>query len=766
MCLLLAAGPLLAGEVPEETGAFNSANNQLRDTFWQQAEAGFAEFARRFTNSARLPEAFLYQAQARYQMSNYDGAIELLQTHRGQAGNWGDQYLLWVGQASFRKGDYPAACGAFSNLVSQFRDSPLRVDAAIREAGAWAKRQDWPRVIELLQKPGGVFQSAARTNSANDLVQSGYLLLAEGLFARQDYAAADATLQSPAPPQMSPKLAWQRQELLCRIRLAQGHPKEALPYATNLLAAARASGDKGLLAESFAFQAELLERLGSGAEALVVYTNNLAAGTPPERQRQALERITRWLLARDKLAEAAQTLKGFSTRNPEVPPTDLALLMLAELRLTNSLALSATNLPAANTNLQRATIALRDLAKKFPRSPLLGKAQLDLGWCLWQQQDWAGCQTNCQAAIEHLPPGLDQATARFKLADAQYEQKNFAGALANYEAVVELYTNLAEVKTNLVEPALYQAVCAALDGGKPAAASNALSRLLASFPKGFHTERATLLTGQAISRHGNPAAARDIFARFTQRAAETALRPQLDLAVAQTYEQENQLAQAIAQLTRWLARYTNCPARPQAEYSLALDYSLSGNQTNAFLRFTNFVAHNTNEYTLLAHWWIGSHYFNEGAYLDAEREFKLIFDTNSPPSDLAYPARMMAGRAAFATQADWGDASRHFTNLINDARCPADLRLQAMLAYADTLMSQESTNKAGDYGTAIQILGRICQEYPTHRQVFLAYGRKADCHREWALLTRQYDALTNALQAYQHVIDATNAEVNARSTQS
>ncbi|HXP60886.1 MAG TPA: hypothetical protein VN829_10370, partial [Dongiaceae bacterium] len=71
VCLLLAAGPLLAGEVPEETGAFNSANNQLRDTFWQQAEAAFAEFARKFTNSARLPEAVLYQAQARYQMSNY-----------------------------------------------------------------------------------------------------------------------------------------------------------------------------------------------------------------------------------------------------------------------------------------------------------------------------------------------------------------------------------------------------------------------------------------------------------------------------------------------------------------------------------------------------------------------------------------------------------------------------------------------------------------------------------------------------------------------
>ena len=76
----------------------------------------------------------------------------------------------------------------------------------------------------MLQKPDGVFQSAARTNSANDVVQSGCLLLAEGLFARQDYAAADATLQSLAQVQMNPTLAWQRQYLLYRIRLGAGAP--------------------------------------------------------------------------------------------------------------------------------------------------------------------------------------------------------------------------------------------------------------------------------------------------------------------------------------------------------------------------------------------------------------------------------------------------------------------------------------------------------------------------------------------------------------
>ncbi len=766
---LLAAGPLVAAEAPGE-GAFNSAVTLLHDSFSQKAEAAFAEFTRRFTNSTHIPEAFLYQAMARCQMSNYDGAIQLLLAHQGQAGKWADQYLLSLGQASLKKEDYPAACGAFSNLVSQFRESPLRVDAALGEATAWAKRQEWPRVIELIQKPDGVLQSAARTNLVNDAVQSSFLLLAEALLARKDYPAADAALQTLAQVRMNPALAWQRQLWFCRIRLAQGRPQDALPYATNMLAAA--SADRGLLAETYAFMADLFEQLGRGDDALAVYTNNLAGGTPPDRQHQAIEKVTGLFLARDRIAEAAQTLDAFCTNNPDAPPTDLALLKLGELRLrqyvdasrTNRVPIAATNAPAANTNLLRAIIALKDLVRKFPLSPLLGRGHLDLGWCLWEERDWAGCQTNCQAAIDHLPPSLDQATAHFKLADAQFEQKNFAGALVNYNALTN-YSAIPAVKTNLLERALYQAVRAGLDGGDLAAASNGLSKIMASFPKGFHTERALLLTGQAISTNGHSAAAaaRELFARFAQLAPDALLLPQVELAVARSYEQEEKLTEAIQQHTRWLQRYTNSPARPQAEYSLALDYSLSGNQTNAFVLFTNFVARfPANHFTPLALWWIGSYYFNNHDCLEAEKRFKLIFDTNSPPSDLGYPARMMAGRAAFGL-ADWGDAVKYFTDLINDPSCRADLRLQAMFAYVDTLMSRESTNRVEDCHTAIQVLGRIRQEYPTNGQVCLAYGQEANCHLQWAALTHQYDDLTNALQAYQHVIDMTNADVNARS---
>lgn len=774
--LLLAAGSLLAAENPAETGAFNSALRQLSDGFWPQAEAGFVEITQTFTNSARLPEAFLYQAQARYQMTNYAGAIDLLLAHQGQAGVWADQYLFWLGQACLKKEDFAAAGAAFARVVKEFPGSSRCLEAALGEATASAKRADWRHVVDLLQRADGVFQSTARTNATSEPVVNGFLLLAEALFAQRDYPAADAILEPLAKAQVNPKLAWQLQFLRCRLRVAQGRAPEALQNTSNLLTAAAGvaagGGDRGFQAESFAFQAALLEQLGQGEAAMAAYTNNLADGIPAERQSQALMKVTELFVARNKVGEAAQKLEEFSLRNTNAPATGVALLLLGELRLRQFVTSLETNLPLntttnvspATNNLQRSVAALTALIKKFPQSHLVGKAQLDLGWCLWLTNDWPGCQAACQAALERLPISPDHATARFKLADAQFEQKNYAGAVTNYNGIIKQYAGLPEVETNLFERALYQTVRAGLDGGDLLAAGDALGRILTWYPDGFHTERAYLLAGQTISRRGNPAGARAMLTNFVQRVPGAKLAPQICLTVARTYEQENKWPEAIQEYTRWLERFTNCDARPRAEYSLALAYSQARNETNALTLLTNFVArYATNELAPLAQWWIGDYYYRNGPQVEAERTYKLICqNTNLAPSDpLIYQARMMAGRAAVACQ-NWPNAINHFTNLTSDAKCPREVWQQAMFAYGDALMSQESTNRQIDYEMAIDIFRKI-SDTPTNRLALLALGEKAIAYSQWAELTRNYYALTNALQAYQQVLASSNADISARS---
>ncbi len=765
LSLLLAAAPRLSAASSAENRAFNSATTAFQLGFYDRAEAAFGSFTQVFTNSTRRAEAILYQAEARLHQTNYAGAIELLSAHQAIAGTNADQYLFWLAEANFRKGDYPAATNTFAKLAREFPASARGLEAGIGEATARAKLSDWAGVIEVLQRQEGVFRKAVRANAANELVSCGYLLLSEAQLARQDYRAAEEALAPLARQRLTPDTAWQRQYLLCRIQLADGRTAEALQSSTNLVALAATAAQ---LADSAAFQAGLLERLGRPDEALAVYQKNLAEGVPAERRREALWKITALFLAQNKIAAAAQTLQRFLDQDPQTPSADMALLTLGEVRLrqyvagpeTNRVANAATNAPALTNSLELALNSLQELAGRFPQSPLLGQAHLDLGWCFWLTNKMTEARTNFQAAVERLSLSTNLATAYFKLADTQFRLTNYAGAVTHYQAIIEKFRALPEVATNLFEPALYQIVQAGLAAGDLAAVTNALAKLLAWYPAGFHTESALLLAGQAVSRQGDPVRARQMYSDFARAAPDNPLRPEVELAIARTYEEENQWTNAIRQYARWLAIFTNSNARPQAEFYRAQATWRAGDETNALVLFTNFVAQfPTSQFTPLAQMWVGDYYFHAGVPVDAEKSYKWLFQTNQPASELTYQAQMMAGRAAVARQA-WGEARGYFTNLYNTTNCETDLRIQALLACGDCYMSQDSTNKAADYQEAIRIFSRICETHPTNQLAPLAWGGKANALLQWAKSSQLYEDATNA---FQQVMASTNANIAARS---
>jgi TolA-binding protein len=769
LSLLLAAGPQLSAASSAENRAFDAAATAFQLGFYDRAEAAFGSFTQVFTNSTRRAEAILYQAEARLQQTNYAGAIELLSAHQGIAGTNADQYLFWLAEANFRKGDYPAAANAFAKVAREFPASARGLEAGIGEATARAKSSDWAGVIEVLQRPEGVFQKAVRANAASELVSSGYLLLSEAQLARQDYRAAEEALAPLARQRLTPATAWRRQYLLCRIQLAAGRTAEALQSTTNLVALAAAAAQLKLQADSAAFQAGLLERLGRPAEALAAYKRNLAEGIPAERQREALWKITELYLAETNFVAAAQTLQRFLDQYPRAPSADMALLTLGEVRLrqhvagpeTNVVANAATNAPAVTNSLELALNALQELVRRLdPQSPLLGQAHLDLAWCFWLTNKMREAQTNFQAAVARLPLSTNLATAYFKLADTEFRLTNYLRAVTNYQAIIEKFPALPEVATNLFEPALYQIVQAGLAADDLTAVTNALAKLLAWYPAGFRTESALLLAGQAVSRQGEPVRARQMYSDFVRAAPDNPLRPEVELAIARTYEEDNQWTNAIRQYNHLLAMFTNSDARPQAKFYRAQATWRTGDDTNALVLFTNFVAEfPTNELTPLAQMWVGDYYFHTGAPVDAEKSYKWLFQTNRPASELTYQAQMMAGRAAVARQA-WGEARGYFTNLYNTTNCATDLRIQALLACGDCYMSQDSTNKAADYQEAIRIFSGICERYPTNQLAPLAWGGKANALLQWAKSSQLYEDATNA---FQQVMLSTNANIAARS---
>jgi TolA-binding protein len=767
MSLLLAAAPRLQAAGSPEDSAFNAAYSEFLDGFYDFAEADFADFTRKFSSSLRVPEAFLLQAQARFEQSNYVGAVELLTARRSAAGKLADEYLFWLGQSHFFNREYKEASVAFAELAIAFPGSSRRLEASVTEAAARSMLGQWPQVIELLGQTNSFFQTTLQTNAGNPNVASGFLLLSKAYQGQNDSRSALNVLQDLGKMPLSLFEDWQRHYLLCQILLTNGDTEAALQNATNLLTLANASGQLALQADTAAFQADALERLGRTNDATAAYQRNLAEGIPAARQSQALLKIADFALGQNNLAEAAQRLEEFLARYPTADSADLALLTLGSVRLrqqqtgslANALSATTTNAPATTNLFPNALVAFQTFTNRFPQSPLLGRALLQLGEYCLLVTNLAESEAVFQSAVAHLPPSAEQAAGYFKLANAQFARANFAAAATNYQAIIDRFAGLTEVRNNLFEPALYQRVRACLQAGNQADALEALSRLTNSYLKGAYTDRAVLLVGQDLVAHTNFAGARQLLQTFATNAPAARLLPEVELAIAATYEQQGKWTNAIEHYDTWLARYSPNEAQPCAEFYRARAISYAGDETNALVQFTNLIAHFTNQYAALARLWVADYYFQAGNFIEAEQYYKSVFEN----TNLMYQARLMAGRAAFSRQG-WEEAKTHFITLANDTNCPSTLGAQALFAYGDTLISQTTSNKTNDYINAIRTYDYICTTYTNTINAVLAWGAKANCLMLLASLpppsSVDYGSITNG---YLQIIESPKANATARS---
>lgn len=757
MTLILSAAPALAESSAEER-AFAVALEKF-GTFPDSSEKDFAAFIQKYPNSVHVPEAILKQAQARLRAGQATGAIELLATNQNRADKLAPAYLYWLGRAHFQNQDYTSATNIWGEMLRKYPGDAESLDATIREADAFARLEQWPSVVQLLDRTNGLFQQAIRQGTVSETIASGYLLLGEAQLALGQLARLDRTLESLDKQTLSMDLKWQRDYLAARRQRAEGHLDDALKTSTALLA----TEDNTNRANGVTFQAGILEQLGNLEGAVNAYTNNLASGVPAAQQRLAILKITELDLKQNKLSDASQRLQNFLEQFPAPEPTDLAVLTLGEIRLKQALNGSNTNLPAGQTNVfQDALEQFNKILTAFTNSPLVGKAYLDKGWCLWSEGKIPESQDAFRNATEKLPFSEEQAEARFKWADTQFEAHDFADAVTNYNLIAAKYASLPEAKEHhLIERALYQSGRAALEQHDPVAATSALKNILEWYPNGFAGPSLLLLTGQGLAQQKNPAEARKLFAEFESRYPTNSLLPEVRLAIARSYEQEGNWNAAITNYDAWTSAFPQHYLMPQARFSIASDEYMAGQETNALTLFTNFITHfPKSELAQRAQWWVGDFYFRQGDYVTAEKNYQLVFqNTNWPPSELTYRAWMMAGSSSMA-RFDYKQAIIYFNTLLNRSDVPRDLQVQATMAYADATMNQDSTNKTQDLNDAIRSLQTIPQAQSNTWEAAQAWGRIGDCYFD--LGASDANQYTNAVKYYRKVFESPQALKSAK----
>lgn len=759
LLVFLAGAGFVWGAPSAEENAFDAAARHFRDHSWERAERGFADFRNTHPQSEKISEALFYQAGALVELKKFSDAIELLNSGLTNAGPWRDEYLFTRSEAQFRSGAFQPAAEQFAQFIVEFPNSPRVLEALLREAEARGRLNQWERIVDLLRRPDGLFQSQAKAEPARAEVVRGRLLLADALLKLERVGESEAALAALADVKLEPELFLQKEFLMARIHLAGGHAEQALAVVTNL--PALATNQPAFAADALELAGQIHEHLGHADEAIRSWLQILTLPVAARRHESAEVRAAELLLRLNRDAEAIRILENILVVTNS-PASAVTWFTLGELRLRSFMAANVaggTNgtVAVATNLLPQALVAFETVTVRFTNSVYAGKAQLGLGWCQWLGGNFAECRVAFQMAARSLTNSMDRAVALFKLGDVLAAQKDFSAALASYKAVAALADNSPEVRTNLAERALYQVVQTAREAGDVASANAAMSNLMNQFPNGFLAEKSLMSRGGTPGRDGDSSTARAVFEGFVNGATDSPLVPVAQLAIVRTYEEERDWLKAKSAYSQWLETHTNHPARPRAEYFRALATARSGGETNALQLFTEFAArYPTNEFVPLAQLWIADHFWRQEDFVNAELNYQQLAG-NHPGSSLRFEALLRAGRAAVARDNPL-TAISYFTNLTGDVNCPAKEDAQALFATGDCYMSlkAEGTNQARtNFNEAILRFHHVTQKYPGTEIGVLAQGRMGDCY--WNLGEDE-----NAKTNYNAVLTNSMADATAR----
>lgn len=756
---------LSAQQPVTETDLFNAASKAFADKFYDRAGQQFNEFIAKFPASTNAPKAGLLEAQSAYFQRKWDAALAVLEKNMEKAGPLADEYQFWQAETFFAKEDYGKAAELYSRVAAKDQDPALRLKAVYGEAFSLFRQKKNNDVIERLGNPGGLFQTLGQKEEHAGIYLSGKTLLAEAYLAENKLDDARKVLTELAPLAKEPKQQWERLNLLGRVELAATNLVGALGHLTNALSQAVSSSHPLLAVETLNLEAEAYKKASRPNDAVAAYERitqleNLAL----DQKRLALLKGVELMASTGRLADAIARMESYLAANTNEPAADFLHVKTGELLLEQFRGQAAAPKGATPTNgLNVARAHLNLVITQYTNSPHTGKAWLDLGWTFWEEGSalrnparFKESEAAFRSAVEKLTRSDDQALARFKLADALFIQGDYAGAITNYDAVLQSYADFPGIKNSLLDKCYRQLVRAGIETKDFAMAEQKLKEMRAAFPKSSATEETLVLFGKAMLNAGRPAQAREVLEDFARSFPDSPLLPSASFAEAKSYTRERNWAAAIEKHEQWLAKYTNLPLRGEVEFQRASLYDQAGQKTNAFKFFTNFVsAFPAHPLAPAAQNWVADWYLSRELWAQAEQSYlKIVQNTNWQDSPFFFQSRMMAARTAFLRQG-YADARAYLTNLVQDPRCPPELKPEALFMLGDVTIELPitgTTNALNNYIEAKEIFKFIAKQYPSSRLAPLAWGKHGDCHLQLASVYPQ--SLAEATNSYLMVLES------------
>ena len=751
---------------PADVSEFNAAAKLFDDHHYGSADRAFAKLIERHPQTATRPRAILYQARSRFNLGNYAGGLDLLTREQPNAGAIADHYQFFIGEGFLASGRYREAAAAFEALRRDFPAATFTLESYARQAQALGEAGDWLAVSELLLAKDGEFLKAVESLPPGFTpIVEGLLLAAEAEIRDGRAEAAIGLLERIPSSGLRADFRWKRQFLETRAGMLTGRISDPLAAAARLVEAAQEFRSAEASAEANLLLGNVLAERGNFTDASAVWESVLdATNGPAEPRREALTALIRTRVERGDLAGAEQRIRRFLGGSPDDPASNAARLALAEIRLREALSLAATNAAAAAGARQAALAELQAVTAKPGPPVLLGRAWLQIGWVHWLEARYPEARSGFGKAVDLLPASEDATVAAFKTGDCELAMGHPQAALDIYRGVEERLERMPGRIPELLGELEFQRLRAALNVGNLSEAEQAVTNLAASFATSDLTAQATMLLGVGLSRGGRLADARQLMEAFVARNPDSPYRDQAELVVARSFDRERKWSEAAAAYDRWIAAHPTSPLRPKVEYLRADSTYRSGNPVGALEFFGRLATERMDtEESVLAENWLATYYWNGEAWAQAQRHFQLLYGRSNCPPELAFQARMMAGRAAFASS-DYKTAREQFSALIaslvaSAARTNPPVELaEVYFALGDTIAAQmRATTNSASYLDAVGAFLRITENFTNSPIAAAASGRLGEIHLEWASPGLDPTALEAADKAFSLAIQSPRA---------
>ena len=732
--LAVLAGSLL-GE-PGERIAFDAALRIFDREFYREAEEEFSDFVKDFPESELIPRANAFRLRSR--------------AHRLS-----------------QEGDHAAAADAFRELRLAHPNSPNYLEYVVEEA--WNEYRNGGRdsVLELLGGIGSPFQAAAviRPNdpSALPFLVGGRLLLAQTLLDREEYAGARRTLSEISDWYLGNEFVWRRRLLLARLHLAEGVPEKALEHAESALELAMVTAVPEWITESAAVLGEVRIASGRPEAAIAAYRRNLVPGVPVRRKQEAWSRLVELHLGQRPPGVVIGILEDLLAELPEEVHSDIPLLALGRLKL--ELHFREQLGEGSGTASPEDLIDARDLLSRvigdFPESGLLAHAYFHVGWCHWELGAVRESIDAFSIASDLLSPGVEQAVARFKVADGLLAEGRYGEAVERYRDISPETVPEFPAREHFLARVLYQLLRAAVKVPDASAATEAVRELVTRYPEDLLSVRGRIVAGRYLMDTGKGDGARELFRQVVEQFPSFPLRPEVEFAIAGSHEREGNWQSALEGYRRWLEDYPGHALRPRVVYSLARSTGRRGDQEEAFRLFGRLIEeHGESPQAGSARLWRGNFHFNRHRFVRAEAEYRRILEDDGLSAAMECRVRLMAARAAF--RLGRYRAAIDTLEPVHDRRhsLPADLMAEVGILYGDACFEHgrelEGDERLEQFCNALAGFWRAETAVPSARLAAVAQGRSGNL----GYLMAHYPM---ALHAFGKVIGHPEADIAQRS---